>query len=90
MNKLELVDVMAAKAGISKVVAKKALDAFIEATQEGLKKDQRVSLPGFATLKVVNRPAGLMRNVRTGEKMQVPAKNLVKFKAGTVLLDSVQ
>jgi len=66
------------------------LEAFIEATKEGLKKEQRVSLPGFATFKVVERPAGTARNVRTGETIKVPAKNVVKFKAGTTLLDSVQ
>lgn len=47
MNKTELINAMAEKAGLSKVDAKKALDAFVEAVSESLVKGDKVALIGF-------------------------------------------
>ena len=49
MNKTELINAMAEKAGLSKVDAKKALDAFVEAVSESLVKGDKVALIGFGT-----------------------------------------
>ncbi len=89
MNKAELIDSMAEGAGISKADAKKALDSFIGATSGALKKGDRVSLVGFGSFSVSKRNARTGRNPQTGKEIQIPAKNVVKFKAGAELGDAV-
>ena len=89
MNKSELIDEMAKKAGLTKVDTKKAVDAFIEVTKVALKKEQNVVIPGFVSLKMVRRPAMDRRNVRTGGIVKCPAKNVVKIKAGKNLADAM-
>jgi DNA-binding protein HU-beta len=90
MNKTELINAMSVKAGLSKKDTQKALDAFMDVTKQALKKEQRLSLPGFITFKVVDRPARTARNVHTGAKINVPAKKVVKFRVGNNLADAVK
>ena len=82
MYKAELVNAMAEKAGMTKVQAKKALDAIMDTTVETLKKGEKVVLLGFGTFSVVERPARKGRNPRTGEVIKIKASKSVKFKAG--------
>lgn len=82
MYKADLVNAMAEKAGMTKVQAKKALDAMLDATVETLKKGEKVVLLGFGTFSVVERPARKGRNPRTGEVIKIKASKSVKFKAG--------
>jgi DNA-binding protein HU-beta len=89
MNKAQLVDAMAAGTGLTKVDAKKALDAFISATTDALSSGDRVALVGFGTFSVSERGARTGRNPQTGEEIQIPAKKVVKFKAGADLADAV-
>lgn len=90
MNKTQLIDAMASEAGITKAEAKKALEAFIGATASTLKEGGRLSLVGFGSFSINERPARTGRNPRTGEAMEIAAKKVVKFKAGSELSDSVQ
>jgi nucleoid DNA-binding protein len=46
-----------------------------------MKKGERIQLPGMGTFKVDTRSARVVRNPQTGEKLNVPAKKVVKFKA---------
>jgi DNA-binding protein HU-beta len=85
MNKAELIDAMAEKAGLSKADAKRALDAFIDTTAGALKKKDRVSLVGFGSFSVSERAARKGRNPQTGEEITIKAKNVVKFKPGAEL-----
>ena len=89
MNKTELVDAMASDAGISKAAAKKALESFLGNIQATLKKGDRVSLVGFGSWSVSKREAREGRNPQTGKTIKIAAKNVVKFKAGSELADSV-
>ena len=89
MNKAELIDAMAAGAGISKADAKKALDAFIGSTTSALKKGDRVALVGFGSFSVSTRAARKGRNPQTGKEINIAAKKVVKFKAGAELSKSV-
>lgn len=82
MYKAELVNAMAEKAGMTKVQAKKALDAMMDTTVKTLKKGEKVVLLGFGTFSVVERPARKGRNPRTGEVIKIKASKSVKFKAG--------
>ena len=90
MNKTELIEAMVAKTGMTKKDTKKAVDAFMEVTTEALKKEKRLMIPGFATWKVIDRPARKGRNVRTGAVITVPAKKVVKFKVGATLANAVK
>ena len=89
MNKSELIDSMAGKSGLSKADAAKALDALIESVTEGLSNGDRIALIGFGSWSVEQRSARTGRNPRTGDEIQIPAKNVIKFKAGAGLSNSV-
>ena len=89
MNKSELVEAMAADAGISKASAKKALDSVMGNVQKTLKKGDRVSLVGFGSWSVTRRAARDGRNPQTGKTIKIAAKNVVKFKPGAELKGSV-
>ena len=90
MNKAQLIDAIAANAGLTKADAKKALDAFIKATTQALKKGDRVALVGFGSFSVAKRSARTGRNPQTGKEIKIAAKKVVKFKAGSDLAGSVQ
>ena len=89
MNKTELIDAMAADAGITKAAAKKSLESFLGNVESSLKKGNRVSLVGFGSWAVSRRNAREGRNPSTGQTIQIAAKNVVKFKAGSDLANSV-
>lgn len=89
MNKAELIDAIAAEAGLSKADAKKALDAFVDATTNALKKGDRISLVGFGSFSVSKRDARTGRNPQTGKEIKIAAKNVVRFKAGAELSGKV-
>jgi DNA-binding protein HU-beta len=90
MNKAELIDAMAAEAGLTKADAKRALDAFVTATTKALKKSDRVALVGFGSFSVAKRAARTGRNPQTGKEIKIAAKKVVKFKAGSELTGTVK
>ncbi len=90
MNKAQLIEAMASEANLTKAEAKKALDAFINTTSKALKEGDRIALVGFGSFSVSERSARTGRNPKTGAEMQIPAKKVVKFKAGSELSDSVK
>jgi DNA-binding protein HU-beta len=89
MNKSELIDAMAADAGISKAAAKLSLESMISSVGKTLKGGGRVSLVGFGSWSISNRAARDGRNPQTGATIKIAAKNVVKFKAGAELSGSV-
>lgn len=89
MNKSDLIDAMAADAGITKAAAKKSLESFLGNVEKSLKKGNRVSLVGFGSWSVSKRAAREGRNPQTGKTIKIPAKKVVKFKAGSDLQNSV-
>lgn len=89
MNKSDLIDVMAEDAGITKAAAKKAIDSFLGNVEGALKKGDRVSLVGFGSWSVSRRAARDGRNPQTGKTIRIAAKNVVKFKPGSGLQNSV-
>ena len=89
MNKTELIDKIAAGAGISKADSKKALDATVNALKEALIAGDKIQLVGFGTFSVNERPAREGINPATKEKIQIAAKKVAKFKAGTELADAL-
>ena len=82
MNKTELIDAMAADAGISKAAAKKGLESFLGSVSGTLKEGGRVSLGGFGSWSVSWWAARDGINPQTGATINIAAKNVVKCKAG--------
>ena len=89
MNKTDLIEKIAAGAGLSKVDAKKALDATIAAIKDGLVAGEKIQLVGFGTFSVSERPAHEGINPATKEKINIAAKKVAKFKPGAELADAL-
>jgi DNA-binding protein HU-beta len=89
MNKSELVDKIAAGTGLSKGEAKKALEATTAAIKDALIAGDKVGLIGFGTFSVNERPAREGINPATKAKIQIPAKKVIKFKAGAELAEAL-
>ena len=89
MNKAELVSKMAELAGVTKVQAERGLDALIQAITEAVERGEAVRLVGFGSFEVVKRAEKAGRNPRTGEPLKIPAKKVVKFRAGKRLNSAV-
>lgn len=89
MNKTELIEKIAAGSGLAKTDAKKALDATVAAIKDALIAGDKISLIGFGTFSVSERPAREGINPATKEKIQIAAKKVAKFKAGAELADAL-
>ncbi len=89
MNKSELVNAISANSGLSKEDSRKALNGFLQAVSEALKNDDKVALSGFGSFEAVQRQARTGINPSTKERIEIPAKKVVKFKAGADLVDLV-
>ena len=88
MNKGELIEKVAKNSGLSKTDADKALSSILDAIAEAVATGDKVTLIGFGTFSVSERAAREGRNPQTGETMQIPAKKIVKFKAGSKLIEA--
>ena len=89
MNKTELIESIAKKAGLSKKDAEAALKATIESIEEALKNNEKVVLVGFGTFSVKERAARTGRNPSTGKTIKIAASKAPAFKAGKELKDIV-
>tara|TARA_A100000171_G_C2117360_1_gene138663 strand:- start:57 stop:335 length:279 start_codon:yes stop_codon:yes gene_type:complete len=89
VNKNDLISRVSENAGLSKADASKAVDAVFNSISSSLQSGQEVRLVGFGTFAVANRAATEGRNPRTGEKIQIPATKLPKFKPGKGLKEAV-
>lgn len=90
MNKAELINAIAEKANLTKADAKSALDATIEAIADALVNNEKVALIGFGTFSVTEKGERTGINPATKEKITIPAKKVVKFKAGAELAEKVK
>ena len=88
MNKTDLINAIAA-AGLTKADSKTALDAVLGAITNALKEGDKVAILGFGTFSLNERPAREGINPSTGDKIQIAAKKVVKFKAGSELANAV-
>lgn len=89
MNKSELIDAVADSADISKAAAARAIDAITDAVTGALKAGDSVSLVGFGSFVVKDRPARTGRNPQTGAPINIAAAKVPGFKAGKALKDAV-
>ena len=89
MNREELVKEIAKSTKLSQKSVSEVLSATVESIQNTVKKGDKVTLVGFGTFSVAERPAREGMNLRTKEKIQIPAKKVAKFKAGAELNDAL-
>ena len=80
MNKAQLVEAIALDANISKIDARKAVDAIIRVTVQSLREGERLTLTGLGTFSVQQKAARVGRNPRTGAAVKIPPRNAVKFR----------
>ena len=90
MTKVELIAAVAADAGLTKKDAEKAVNSAVNGITEALKNGEKVSLVGFGTFEVRERPERKGRNPQTKQEITIPASKLPAFKAGKALKDAVQ
>ena len=79
MNKKQLINKIASSMNQSKADAERTFDGITEIILSCLKNDEQVKIAGFGTYKVAKRKARVGRNPRTGESIQIPASQKVKF-----------
>lgn len=90
MNKTELIDKVAKESDLSKAAAEQVVNSVFSAITEAMKSGDKVTLVGFGTFSTSERAAREGRNPQSGDTINIPAKKVVKFKAGSKLVDSVQ
>lgn len=82
MTKQEFIDKLAKKAGLSKKDARNVVDSALDLIVDQVKKKNKVTLTGFGTFEARKQKATQRINPQTGRKMNVPAKNVPKFRPG--------
>lgn len=90
MNKTEFINAVAEKSGLSKVDAKKAVEAFVETVSNELKEGGKVALLGFGSFSVAEKSARKGVNPKTKQPIEIPARKSVKFKAGAELTEIIK
>ena len=90
MTKQELIEKVAMDADISKKKAGDAVNAVFDSIKLGLEKGDKITMVGFGTFSVAKRAARTGLNPATGEKIQIPATKVPKFKAGKKLKEAVK
>lgn len=89
MNKSELISAVAAKSGLAKKDAEKAVKAVLETVVETVVAGQKVQVVGFGTFEGHERKARQGKNPQTGAVMQIPASVVPSFKAGKAFKEAV-
>ena len=91
MTKQEFVDQVAAKSGLTRRDAAKAVDAFLDSVTAALVKGTDVSFTGFGKFSTQNRAARMGVNPRNpSQKVTIPAARVPKFSAGSTLKSAVR
>ncbi|WP_304992078.1 HU family DNA-binding protein [Desulfopila sp. IMCC35006] len=90
MNKGDLIEKVARECGLSKTASDQVLNSILNAITGAVATGDKVTLIGFGTFSVSARPAREGRNPQTGDIIQIPARKVVKFKAGSKLSDAVK
>jgi DNA-binding protein HU-beta len=90
VTKQEFVDKVAAKSGLTRRDAGKAVEAVLDSITEALKSRQDVNFTGFGKFSTSDRAARMGVNPRTKEKVTIPAATVPKFSAGSALKSTVR
>lgn len=90
MNKQDIVDAVHQALGGTKASAEHAMDVVIDTITDALKKREEISIAGLGIFSTKLRKARTARNPRTGEKVEVAAMYVPKFRAAKALKDAVK
>lgn len=90
MNKTDFIDAVAKNAELSRVDAKRSVEAFIKTVEGAVKMGEKVSLLGFGSFSVSTRAARKGINPKTKKSMDIPACRTVKFRPGARLVKVVK
>ncbi|HNU37798.1 HU family DNA-binding protein [Macellibacteroides fermentans] len=90
MNKTEFINAVSEQSGLSKVDSKKAVEAFIQTISNEMKEGGKISLLGFGSFSTTEKAARKGVNPKTKEVIDIPARKVVKFKAGAELTDKIK
>ncbi len=89
MNKAQLIEILSAQTGLSKVAVGGVVDALTTTVVETIAKGDTVTLVGFGTFKTSPRSAREGRNPKTGEKIKIPASVAPRFVASGAFKEQV-
>ena len=80
MIKLDIINNVAEKTGVSKMKAEVAVEALFEAMKGAMHRGERIELRGFGVFVVKPRKRGIGRNPRTGTQVSIPEGKTIRFK----------
>ena len=92
MNKQEIIANIAETHGITKIVAKQIFEQIFDdmvSSMMSSSSDKKFKIPGFGSFKIDERAARTGRNPRNGDLMNIPAKNVMKFKISKTLSEKI-
>jgi len=90
MNKAELVEELSNQTGLTKRASREAIDAITSVITDALAREEKVTLVGFGTFRIVQRKARTGRNPQTGKELQIPARKVPKFRPGKNFREAVE
>jgi len=90
MTKVEIINKIGENIALPKKDIEKVIDYLVQIIQNALKDGQKVSITGLGSFSVKERKGRTARNPKTGEKVEVPPKKVVKFKTGIDLNEILQ
>ena len=85
MTKTQLAEAGALETGLTKIAAKKAIDASVRIAVRAFREGESLTMSGLGTFRVVQRTPRTGRNPRTGAQVKVPARKVLKFRSTTDL-----
>lgn len=90
MTKKDLVEIVSKKANLTNKASREAVQAFINAVRDSLKRGEKVVITGFGTFSVRKRAERVGRNPKTGEKLTIMARKAPGFTPGKTLKKAVR
>ncbi len=89
MNKGDLIDMVAAQLGLSKVAATRSVEAVFRSIARGVAEDDKVAVSGFGTFRKKHRKSRKGRNPTTNEEIVIPPSYTVSFTPSQMLKDAM-
>ncbi|MBF0381307.1 MAG: integration host factor subunit alpha [Magnetococcales bacterium] len=89
MTKVEIVEIVRSKIGVSTKDAAVLVESLFEMIRVSLEKGEDVKLPGFGNFRIRNKRERIGRNPKTGATMPITARKIVTFKPSQILKDRV-
>jgi integration host factor subunit beta len=90
VTKKELIERIATRSGVNRLIAKRMIQEFLEQVIMELKKGNRLEFRDFGVFEIKERAARTAQNPKTLQRVTVPSKRTVKFKVGRLMRESVE